>query len=577
MTGTLRTGRNWTHTPPPAACGHRQQLGLPGGTHHRQSHPQQRRDPRRHDHHRGRHDPDRGGQHLNLISGSLNQSAATGTLAAQGDITARAGFTGSGTATLLINGSVPQTLNGLQSSVAGSLPNVEIANAGGGLTIAGTLRTGRNWTYTGGGLNAAGSTLIFNGTQTITGTHSLDTVEVRGGALTIAAGTTVTVTGPLNLVSGSLSGTGTMAAQSNIDAQVTFTGGGTATLLINGTGPQTLNGLHTALAGSMPNVVINKTSGALTITGTLRTARNWTYTNGGLITTGSTVIFNGPLTISGTQSLFNVYLSGGAHTVTGGDTLTALGTLTLDNGTIDGGTIAGAGPISQLSTFDGGSGLLAITGGSSHTFTGSATTAAGNLPDVQINTSGGTLTLAGTIRTANDWTYIAGAVDPGGSTVVFAGAQTIDAGPMAFNDVLINAGTASLADNLTTSGDLTVAAGTLAIGSNTVFAAGDVTVNAGLTVTTGTLDMNGLTGQILGGSAAIGLYNLSINDPVGVTQATTVAVAGTLDLVRPLRLQRREPSASPTPSPAPRTTWLRTRPRPSSSTGRGRGSSSHPA
>ncbi len=595
---------------------------------------------------------------VTLTSGSLS----TGTLAARADIIAAVGYTGGGSGTLLINGIGPQTLTGFHSTVAGSMPNVNISKGGGTLTIAGTIRTARDWTYTGGGLAVAGSTVIFNGTQTVTGSHTLDTVEVRGGALTIAAGTTLTVTGPLNLFSGSLQ-TGTLAAEGNIDAQIGFTGGGTATLRIDGATGQTLTGFHTAAAGSMPNVDIAKPSGTLTIAGTVRTARNWTYTSGGLFASGSTVIFNGTLTItgshalnavefhsgdvtvnagdtltvgglltltdgnlnvgtvdalgdivlqatydgetgtvriagttdqtltgfagattsdmanividkpsgtlhlvgtirlttsswtwlqgtvdpgsstvyfdatvtiSGTHSLYNVYLSGGAHTVTGGDVLTALGTLTLDNGTIDGGTIAGAGPITQLSTFDGGSGLLAITGGSSHTFTGSATTAAGNLPDVQINTSGGTLTLAGTIRTANDWTHLAGTVDPDGSTVVFAGTLSVDAGPMPFNDVLVNAGTVTLTDNLTTRGSLTVAAGTLAIGSHTVFAAGDVAVNAGLTVTTGILDMNGLTGQTLGGTAAIGLYDLTVNDAAGVTQTTSVSVAGTLDLGGPL-------------------------------------------
>ena len=575
------------------------------------------------------------------------------------------GFTLGGTATLLIDGVGNQTLTGFHTTAAGSMPNVDINKTSGTLTIAGTLRTARNWTYTGGGLNAAGSTLIFNGTQTITGSHALDSVDIRGGTISIAAGTTLTVIGPLNLFSGGLNqvgATGTVAAEGNIDAQLGFTLGGTATLLINGAGPQTLHGFHTASAGSMPNVDIDKASGTLTIVGTIRTGRNWTYTTGALAVAGSTVVFSGTLTITGdhmlndvemnsgditvsagdtlrvgglltmtngnlvagtvdalgdivlgvgydgeggtyriagttdqtftgfadtlntdmanlvidkpsgtlhlvgtfrmltsswtwlnglvdpgtstvyfdttvtitgTQSLFNVYLSGGAHTVTSGDTLTALGTLTLDNGTIDGGTIAGAGPISQLSTFDGGSGVLAITGSSSQTFTGSATTAAGNLPAVQINSSGGTLTLWGTIRTANNWTYIAGAVDPGGSTVVFAGTLIIDASGMSFKHILVNSGTVSLAANLRAIGNLTVAAGTLAIGADTASVSGDVTINAGLTVSTGTLDMDGPTGQILGGSAAIGLYNLSINDPAGVTQVTTVSLAGTLDLSGP--------------------------------------------
>jgi len=598
------------------------------------------------------------GGSLNLFSGSLS----TGILAALGNIDARIGYTGGGTATLLIAGTGPQTMTGFHTTLTGSLPNVDINKSAGTLTLVGILRTARNWTYTAGGLSAAGSTLVFNGTQTVTGSHTLDNVEVRGGALTIAAGTTLTVTGSLNLFSGSLS-TGILAAQGNIDARIGYTGGGTATLLINGTGSQTITGFQTAAAGSLPNVTIDKSSGTLTIAGTLRTARNWTYVAGGLSPGGSTIIFNGTLTVSGdhsldavelhagdvtvnpgdtltvnglltltdgnlnggtidargdisllagfdgetgtirvagagnqtwtgsanttntdlpnividkpsgtlflvgtfrmitsswtwlsgtldpgastvhfdasvtingTHSLYGVYLSGGTHTVGNGDTLTALGGLTLDNGTIDGGTIAAAGSVQQFSTFDGGTGLLQFTGASNRTFTGSATSAAGDLPAVEIAASGGTLTLAGTIRTTHDWTHSSGTVDPGNSLLVFAGSLTIDAGTMSFHDVLVNAGASTLAANLIVANDLTVSGGALAIGSNAVFVAGDVTINGGLTVTAGSLTLDGGSGQLLGGSAPIGLYDLNIADPAGVTQTTAVAVAGVLDLAGPL-------------------------------------------
>ncbi len=595
---------------------------------------------------------------VNLFSGSLN----TGTLAAQGDIDAQIGYTGGGTATLLINGTGAQTFTGFHTSLTGSLPHVNIDKPSGTLTIGGTLRTARNWTYTGGALTAGGSTLVFNGSPTISGSHTLGAVEVRGGALTIAAGTTLTASGAVNLFSGSLN-TGTLAAQGDIDAQIGYTGGGTATLLINGTGAQTFTGFHTSLTGSLPHVNIDKPSGTLTIGGTLRTARNWTYTGGALTAGGSTLVFNGTLTITGdhsldavelhagtvtvapgdtltvsglltltdgnlnggtleahgdivlqapfdgetgtirvagtvdqtwtgaannfssdlpsvvidkpsgtlflvgtirittaawtwlngvvdpgastiyfdttvtiagTHSLFNVYLSGGAHTVAGGDTLTALGLLTLDNGTINGGTIAATGPISQLPTFDGGSGRLEVTGTADQTFSGTASFAAGNLPDLEISKAGGTLILSGTIRSTNDWTHVAGAVDPDGSTVVFAGALAVDAAGMSFNDLRVAGGTATLTSDLIVAGDLTVAAGRLAIGSKTISVAGDVTIDASLTVTTGTLALDGLGGQVLGGAASIGLYDLTVNDPTGVTQTTSVSVAGTLDLVGPL-------------------------------------------
>ena len=66
--------------------------------------------------------------------------------------------------------------------------------------------------------------------------------------------------------------------------------------------------------------------------------------------------------------------------------------------------------------------------------------------------------------------------------------------------------------------------------------------------------MNGLTGQTLGGTAAIGLFNLTVNDPLGVTQTTTVTVAGTLDPQRAAGLQPGRASDRQRRSPAPRPT-----------------------
>ena len=462
---------------------------------------------------------------LNLFSGALN----TGTLAAQGDVNAQLG-SGGGSATLLFNGAGNQTLTGFHTTAAGALPIVNINKPSGTLTIAGTLRTGANWTYTAGGLTATGSTLVFVG-GTITGSHTLAAVEIRGGTITIAVGTTLTVTGPLNLFSGALN-TGTLAAQGDVNAQL-GSGGGSATLLFNGAGNQTLTGFHTTAAGALPIVNINKPSGTLTIAGTLRTGANWTYTAGGLTATGSTLVFVGG-TITGSHTLAAVEIRGGTITIAVGTTLTVTGPLNLFSGALNTGTLAAQGDVNAQLGSGGGSATLLFNGAGNQTLTGFHTTAAGALPIVNINKPSGTLTIAGTLRTPRDWTYVAGGLTATGSTLVFAGTLSINAGAMAFNDVVVNAGTVTLANNLTTNGDLTVAAGTLAIGSHTVFAAGNVTENGNITATTGTLDMNGLAGQTLGGSTTIGLFNLTINDPLGVTQATTVTVAGTLTLNGPL-------------------------------------------
>ena len=116
--------------------------------------------------------------------------------------------------------------------------------------MAGTLRTGRNWTYTGGGLTATGSTLVFTGSRSSPAPTPSTTSRSAAARSTIAAGTTLTAAGTLDLFSGALNqagATGTLAAQGDINAQVGFTGGGTATLLINGSGAQTFTGFHTAV------------------------------------------------------------------------------------------------------------------------------------------------------------------------------------------------------------------------------------------------------------------------------------------------------------------------------------------
>ncbi len=130
---------------------------------------------------------------------------------------------------------------------------------------------------------------------------------MRGGTVTLAAGTTLTTTGTLNLFSGTLNqaaATGTLAAQGNVDVQSGFTGGSTATLLLNGSGAQTMTGYQTVASGALPVVTINKPSGAMTIAGTLRTGPNWTYTAapGGLNVAGSTVAFTGGTITGSTPS-----------------------------------------------------------------------------------------------------------------------------------------------------------------------------------------------------------------------------------------------------------------------------------
>ena len=249
----------------------------------------------------------------------------------------------------------------------------------------------------------------------------------------------------------------------------------------------------------------------------------------------SVLVLDAGTTIAGTHTVHDLVLRGGAHTV-GAGLPTAGGLLTLEDGTVDGGTLGAAGDVTQAAAFDGGSGTLVVTGAANQTFTGAATIGTGDLPDVDIAKSGGTLTLSGTIRLSDaDWTHITGAVIPGASLVVFSGTSTVSADGMSFFDLTVNGGTTTLAEDLFVGGDLTVLAGALDGGGQTASVAGDVTVDGAIAADTMSLRMNGTAPQNLGGAAAdIGLVDLVVDNAAGVAQATTVMVSGTLTLNGPL-------------------------------------------
>ncbi len=474
---------------------------------------------------------------VNLFSGTLNQSGATGTLAAHGNVDVQVGFTGGGTATLLIAGTGSQTMTGFHTAAVGALLNVDINKPAGGLTIAGILRTNRNWTYTAapGGLVAIGSTVVFNGTLAITGSHALNNVELRSGTVTIAAGTTVTVMGLTTLTDGDLNG-GTLEAHGNVNLAGTFDGE-TGTLRIAGTTNQTLSGGASTTVGDVANVLIDKPSGTLFIVGTIRiSTAAWTWLQGAVDAGTSLLVLEAGTTISGSHTLHDIHLRGGAHTV-GAGMPTAGGTLTLEDGTVDGGTLGAAGAITQLVTFDGGSGTLVVVGAADQTFTGASIVWSGDLPNIDVDKTAGTLTLAGTLRLDGaNWVHTGGAVDAAASTVVFSGTSGIGAPGMAFNDLTVNGGVTTLSADLDVDDELLVmSASTLDAAGFTVAAGGDMTVDGSFAAGGGALLLDGAVPQTLGGaSAAIGLFDLTTSNPAGVSLDLDVQVDGTLTLNGPI-------------------------------------------
>ena len=111
--------------------------------------------------------------------------------------------------------------------------------------------------------------------------------------------------------------------------------GGSGTLRIDGAGDQVLTGRPRSVPAQLPNLVIDKPSGTLSLAGTIRTLEDWTYVAGTLDASGSTVSFDTGSVLAGSHTLGNVVLRGaGSVAMAGGDTLTVAGLLSLTNGTL---------------------------------------------------------------------------------------------------------------------------------------------------------------------------------------------------------------------------------------------------
>ena len=208
---------------------------------------------------------------------------------------------------LFIGGSSAITLNGPFNLSGGSFTSTS-----GILTVTG------GFTHSAGVLTASAGTVSLAtsaATIDVPGTESFLNLTIASGAKTIAPGDTLIVTGALVLTAGSLNGTGTLEAQGSISQASTF-GGGTATLLIDGTADQTLTGTATTTAGGLPVVIIAKPSGTLTLAGTIRTTRNWTYTSGALSTAGSTLVFAGGTVSAAGMAFQDVMVRSGTVTET---------------------------------------------------------------------------------------------------------------------------------------------------------------------------------------------------------------------------------------------------------------------
>ena len=310
-----------------------------------------------------------------------------------------------------------------------------------------------------------------------------------------------------------------MEVKGNI-VQAAASASGSATILINGTGNQTFTGGGSS--ASLINVNINKPSGTLTLSGTIRTTSNWTYTAGTIDPGTSTVLFDPcsvcSLTITGSHTLYNVTFGSGpyygqTYTVASGTTLTVNGTLTLgatsvsNPNNLNTGTVEVKGNIVQAAASATGSALINITGPNDQTITSAGT----NWPTSTwtINKSSGTVTLASnlTLGTTQALNITSGILSQGASYNLTAGAITI-----ASSGTLLNKGTG----DLTLGGTLTNS-GLVSLGAGDCGGTDDILIRSSST---------GVQ-RSWNGSGTFRLYDVDIKDMAGSASVTAYTATNT--------------------------------------------------
>ncbi|MBI3220407.1 MAG: T9SS type A sorting domain-containing protein [Bacteroidetes bacterium] len=358
-------------------------------------------------------------------------------------------------------------------------------------------------------LSVGGSTTTLNVnnlTRTL-GTFAAPATVSVSGSLTLTAGTYTA--GATTNVAGSIintAGTFTAGANTNVGGDFTNNGGtftpGGNTVTFNGTGAQAING--TAVTQTFSAIIINKTSGAVTVGGSLTTINATTFTQ----TLGD---FSGPATLSvsaGITLTAGTHTAGAAINITGGNFTNNNGatfvpgsnTLTFSSGAAQAinGTLV-AQTLGNIIVNKGGGSTLSVGGGTTTLNTAAFTLTAGNFtaPTTFYATGAFTLT-AGTFTASTntnldgDFINNGGTFSPGTFTVTFGGSGT----------KTITGSNATIASFY----DLVISSGTVVYGSSAVNRTINVLDN--LTITGGSF----LSGTTVGNAHIINLTGSLQND-----------------------------------------------------------------
>jgi len=488
-------------------------------------------------------------------SGAAINIANAVTIAANSTIGGSLNFTFSGPATLTGTRTLTVSNTGTTTfagAIGQSSNGFGLTKAGGGMLVLSNINTYNGTTTLSAGTLAAGNNnALGTGTLTLNG----GTLRADGAAVSLA-----------NVV--------TIAANSTIGGSlnVTFTGAttltGTETLTVSNTGTTTFAGaigqsssgfgLTKAGAGLLILSNSNTYSGITTLSsGTLAAGNNSALGTGTLTLNGGTLRADGAaVSLANAVTIAaNSTIAGSLNlTLTGSTSLTGTRTLTVTNTA----TTTFAGAIGQSSSGFGltktGPGILVLS--NSNTYSGNTTLSAGILALGNNNALGtGTLILnSGTLEASGAAVALTNAVTLGGNvtiagsldltfdgfatltgsrtltvsntgTTTFAG--SIGQSSSGFGLTKTGPGILVLSNSNTYSGNTTLSAGILALGSNNALGTGT------LILTTGTLQASGaavaLTNAVtLGGSVTIaGSLDLTFNGSTTLTGNRTLTVTNT--------------------------------------------------
>jgi Secretion system C-terminal sorting domain len=474
------------------------------------------------------------------------------------------------------------TVNGYTGTItqgANTISTVNNASFSTGIFTGGSanITIGGNFTLAGTAFTSTTSVLEFDGNAAFTSAtfiHNSGTVKFNATGVTTISGTNpaffilqfvgngfnynlssvgnISVSKSLNLTGASTYNFNTGAIDVTGDINITNTAAGCAgsgQININGAGIQNFIGSTIAGAGGLPKLTINKLSGTLNLSNFPASSNDFTYLAGTINAGTSTYCFTdgntSPYTITGILNLTNIeFLSITNQTFTVANTLNTTGDFTLAGTarlTVNTGNINVNGNIFLTNTAatGGGSAILNIVGSGSQVMDGTVLAASQSLlPFININKTGGTLTLKGNISESQDWTYTSGTVDAGSfaSTVVFGGnGLNITSAGMSFYNTLVTGNTITLLNNLTVNNNLTITGGHIAPGANTINLAGNWNdySAAGFASATSTVNMNGSALQTITTPGGESFTNLTVNNAgAGIQLINAVGVTTILNMTK---------------------------------------------